>query len=89
MSFGELGDKAASVWRPLWLTEGRVTAAEVRPPPPNFPKVSKTKQRRDGDGFKMAVVHRKRSAMCEGVRKAPKEDYSLSPVSEAKIRSSY
>jgi hypothetical protein len=69
MSFGELGDKAASVWRPLWLAEGRVTAAEVRPSPPNFPKVSKTKQRRDCDGFKMAVIHRKRSAMCEECEK--------------------
>jgi hypothetical protein len=27
------------------------------------------KQRRDGDGFKMAVIHRKRSAMCEECEK--------------------
>jgi hypothetical protein len=31
--------------------------------------VSKTKQRRDGDGFKMAAIHRKRSAMCEECEK--------------------
>jgi hypothetical protein len=44
---------------------GRPSGGWHPPPPPNFPKVSKTKQRRDGDGFKMAAIHRERSVMCE------------------------
>jgi hypothetical protein len=52
---------------------GRPSGGWHAPPPPNFPKVSKTKQRRDGDRFKMAAIHRERSAMCEECEKVQRK----------------